>query len=187
MAAQSTWFRVTLAIALYAPMWTATGPLTTAGASTPSAWTPVVTISAPSTDAVTPHLSTGPSGDVFATWISGSGISVARRSVTNGAWSTPTTLDSVGSLSGGAQIVVNALGDALAVWDSGTLGPHIVRTARFDHLAGRWSAPLDISGPDTTSMIVTNASIAGDSTGNAVAACYEPTVGSRQRGSRPHR
>jgi hypothetical protein len=119
---------------------------------------------------VTPHLSTGPSGDVFATWISGSGISVARRSVTNGAWSTPTTLDSVGSLSGGAQIVVNALGDALAVWDSGTLGPHIVRTARFDHLAGRWSAPLDISGPDTTSMIVTNASIAGDSTGNAVAA-----------------
>jgi len=114
-------------------------------------WQTPVQISAPGETAGLPQVAVNPQGDAVAVWESGGPehftVSAASRSTANGAWSAPVKIGYAGWANPQPQVVVDSLGNAVAIWASQTENPGTghIQTSTLP-AGGAWSTPVAISG-----------------------------------------
>ncbi len=116
-------------------------------------------------------------GDAVACWTDSTSLRCRRYVASSASWSAEETLAASATL---PDVAIDAARNAVAVWAVGTA---VVQSARFDAVAGTWSAAVDLatglSGP-LVARVATNA--AGDAAaawthGGAVSAARMPAGG----------
>jgi uncharacterized repeat protein (TIGR01451 family) len=131
-------------------------------------WSTPLDLSEPGQEALSAQVAIDPSGEVVAVWVRGSGAAIvvqASAAPAGGSWSTPTDL-SVAALSTGVfRVVLDAEGEAIAVWRHSIGGFTIVQAATRP-AGGSWSTPVDLSSVSQNSNLP---QVAVDPEGNAFA------------------
>lgn len=105
-----------------------------------------------------------PGGDAVAVWSGAgnpsSGLWASVRPAATGSWQPPVLVGAADKGVANARVVLDAQGNAIAMWDSFT-GPsfysgtvfydgtdHVVKAAVRSAATGAWAAPTDLSAPD---------------------------------------
>ena len=142
-------------------------PGTSAPADT-SSWLPPETLSTPGRSGFHPEIGVDGQGNVVAVWIQSDGTDALVHTSSRpagGAWSTPVPLSEPGRNAEAARVVVNARGDAVAVWFTRRDGTKTRVESASRPAGGDWTGPVTVSDPDEYSS---DARVAIDSRGNAV-------------------
>jgi hypothetical protein len=114
-----------------------------------------------------------PKGDAVSVWWrEGVGIESAFRPAETANWSAPATVSTPGEIAENPEVGIDALGDAVAVWQHGTDGN--VEAAARQASSGIWQAPVAIS-PEGGSWL--RPQIAVNARGDAVAVWDSPYPG----------
>ena len=136
----------------------------------PVAFRAPATVSDPASSATGPAVGVAADGDAVVAWRAsapGAGAVVqaaARRA--GRAWSAPQTLSASGQVASPPRIAVSPRGDAVAVWEQGSIFTGLFIQAATRRADGRWSAPATL-GPTTGFATTPDAAISA--TGDAVA------------------
>jgi hypothetical protein len=120
----------------------------------------------------TPKVAVDDAGDVFAVWIEGGRLEVAKRPV-GGAFETPQTLDPAPASTTASHpgIGVDGAGNAVAVWtEVDSAGAHVIKEARRAAGAASFGAPTTVPNATTILQGIDNPRIAINRAGEAVLA-----------------
>jgi hypothetical protein len=138
------------------------------GALAAPAWLAPSDLSATGQMVERPQVAVDPQGDAVAVWARSNGsdliIGSAERPA-GGTWSAPVELSAPGEEAHGAQVALDAGGDAVAVWERSN-GSNVVVESAERPAGGTWSAPVELSAPGEEA---TNPELAVDPRGDAVA------------------
>lgn len=124
-----------------------------------------------------PRVAVDPGGNATAIWWQSSGTSgvvqSARRAAGAGAWSAARTISATGQIRPGdwPLVVVDADGDATAVWQFVASGQFTVFTARYDSSSDTWAAAEMRSSTQATGAL----GIAGNADGDVMLVWGEST------------
>ncbi len=108
-------------------------------------WTPAVPLSNSAEEVYEPRVAASAAGDAVAVWEGRNAylgplhVTVAHYAVATGAWSNPVELATNAS---SADIVVDDLGNAIAVWSE---EPRVVKAARYDASEARWMPAIELA------------------------------------------
>ena len=94
------------------------------------------------------------------------GVVSAPALAATGSWSTPVNLSAAGANAQDPQIIVDAAGNAIAVWYRGDGSNDVVQTSSSRDGGVTWSTSEDLS---PAGVIAQNPQVSVDSTGNAIA------------------
>lgn len=130
-------------------------------------WQPAAS---PTVNAVAIQVAFDAEGNAFAVWTGSNGtnsvVQAAVRPAGSGIWQAPTDLSTIGEDASGAQVVVDARGNALAVWRRSDGANHLVQAAARPAASGVWLAPVDLSA---SGLNAESPQLAVDAQGNALA------------------
>lgn len=161
------WIAIVLGV-----LWIAAGSASAAG------WLPPANVSSPvpgttKEDISLQDVAVDGEGNAVAVWVQGTGgpeIVEAATRPAGGSWSSPVEVSDPGEDALGLQVVVNADGDAAAIWAGyGSGGESVVRVATRP-AGGPWSDPAAISDAERYAV---EPEIAIDGEGNLTAAWSE--------------
>ncbi|MDP9255485.1 MAG: PKD domain-containing protein, partial [Actinomycetota bacterium] len=133
------------------------------------------------------HVAFDTQGNAFAVWAASNGtnsiVQAAVRPAASDVWQTPTDLSTAGQDADGAQVAVDAQGNALAVWRRFDGTNHVVQAAARPAASGVWQAPIDLSAAGQNAD---GLQLAVDSQGDALAVweCVEGTKHTVQAAAR---
>jgi len=132
------------------------------------AWSGAVDVSGAGRDAYAPQLAVDAQGNAIAVWArtgaSHTTVQAAAR-VAGAGWQTPVNISPPGQDAYSADVAVDPLGNAAAVWERSDDVGRVVQGAVRAAAAG-WQAPVDLSAP---SVEPTLPRVALDARGNAIA------------------
>jgi len=149
-------------------------------AATKSWGTPALLESQDLDDCWSPDIAIDPNGNAIAVWEQGNGTdndAVARRYVAaTDTWGTPTLLETLEDDVAYVRIVVDASGNALALWMQALTynGTPSIFSTRYDAATGSWSTAAVIENSDYTSIYP---KLTIGANGNAMATWEERTTG----------
>ncbi len=151
--------------------WQAFPNFITQSASLPfnGSWTAPVNLSNPAESATQADLEISPLGYAVAVWQSNNGSDVVIEAATlqfGGAWSAFQVLSTAGSNAFEADVVVDRVGNAYAVWTQNIGSDFIIQSANLPFGSSIWSTPVGISPIGAFSV---DPDIGVDSAGNAIA------------------
>ena len=142
---------------------------------TTGAWTTQASLSAPGQDAVAPRIAVDARGDAVAVWgsdsLAGQSVEAAYRPA-GGSWQTAVTLESGEAATPSPDVVLDADGNATAVWASDTGSGWQVRAAHRGS-DGTWSNAAALSGPTNAASVQPHLALQG--TGDVVAVWATPS------------
>jgi PKD repeat protein len=125
----------------------------------------------------TPELTGDPQGDTVAAWTrqspAGPIVEAASRPAGSAAWQPPIVLSPEGQQAEGADVALDAQGDAMAVWKG---QGHIIEAATKQAGSGAWQVPVALSDPAAGAF---TAKVAVDQVGDAVAVWLDYEGGHR--------
>jgi hypothetical protein len=129
-------------------------------------WQAPVDLSAAGQNAYYPQVAFDAQGNAVAVWSRYDGVNYivqgAVRPAASGVWEAPADLSAAGQSASGAQVAVDAQGNALAVWHRYSGSNWIVQGA-VRPAGGAWQAPVDLAVGASAPQV------AVDAQGNAVA------------------
>jgi hypothetical protein len=144
------------------------------------AWGGVTDLSAPGAIASDASVAADRDGNVIAVWRRGAGpnffIQAARYDAASASWGSPIGLSSLsGYADPGAQVQMDAAGNAIALWARSQPGFGFqIQAVRYTASANQWSAPTDLSALGQTAR---NADISFDAAGNGTAVWFQAAGG----------
>jgi hypothetical protein len=114
-------------------------------------WSPAVSLSAPGVTAEEPKVAFDPGGNAIAIWFHRTGslgtggvVQTARYAIATNTWSAPTDLPG-GDEALYPDVVIDAAGNATAVWSRDQFPTFVLRTARYTAATGTWGSVVDIA------------------------------------------
>ncbi len=131
-------------------------------------WSDYSTISDASESASEPKAAVDLFGNAVVVWQRFNGFDFAIKAATlpfGGSWTTPVDISAAGAGSLQPNIIVDFLGNALAIWSQSVDDDFIIQSASLP-FGGSWSAPVNISPIGAVSF---DPNIVLDSAGNATA------------------
>jgi Fibronectin type III domain len=145
-------------------------------------WTPAVPLSNSAEEVYEPRVAASAAGDAVAVWEGRNAylgplhVTVAHYAVATGTWSNPVELAPNAS---SADIVVDDLGNAIAVWSEET---RVVKAARYDASGARWLPPIELASPALRPQVVIdragNATVVWQGNGGVESARYVASTSS---------
>jgi hypothetical protein len=127
------------------------------GTATSGSWQTPIALSAAGEDADEPHVAFDSKGNAVAVWQSSNGtdeaIEAVARPAASGVWQMPVVI-ARGLLTGEfLEVAVDAMGNAVAVWDHSNGGDYIVEATDRSAANGVWQTPTPLSAADKSSYI----------------------------------
>lgn len=110
-------------------------------------WSTPINLSEGGQNAFIPTVDSDPIGNAVIAWIRFDGanyIAQASAKLSDGTWTTPTDLSSVGKDVRNVNLIINQYGQAVIMWDE-TDGTNSVVYSSRHFVNGLWSAPMQVS------------------------------------------